>query len=211
MLDSTSIIAAFRDSVRLKALHLTLQTLPAFFIPDTYEVWWNCTAEKLMLSLERAYNQYWTEERKALVLANGLTPVEAATLASIVQDETNRPDEWTIVAGLYLNRLRKGMPLQACPTIKYVMNDFSMRRVLKEYTEVESPYNTYIHRGLPPGPIGIASKQVLEAVVRAKPNNYLYMCAKDDFSGSHYFSTNLTQHNIYATRYHVALTKKRIW
>ena len=210
MIDSTAIVTAFYDPQRLEALGLNRQTLPALFIPDTYEIWWNVSPERLMNHFEKVYKQFWTEERKAKAAANKLSPVQAATLASIVQDETNHRDEWSIIAGLYLNRMRKGMPLQACPTVKYAINDFTIRRVLKEYTRVESPYNTYLHRGLPPGPIGIARKEPLLAVIDAVPNNYLYMCAKDDFSGGHYFSSTLTQHNRYAERYHQALTRRRI-
>ncbi|OQC36194.1 MAG: putative aminodeoxychorismate lyase [Bacteroidetes bacterium ADurb.Bin041] len=210
MADSLSLLEIFYDRVWLDSLGLTAETLPALFIPDTYEVWWNSSPEKLMQLFSRSYRQFWNEERRAKAEALGLSPVEVSVLASIIEEESNVKDEWPVIAGLYLNRLRRGMYLQACPTVKFALNDFSIQRVLTEHTEVVSPYNTYLHLGLPPGPIRIPQKSSLLAVLDAEKHNYLYMCAKDDFSGRHYFSSSLAEHNRYAQKYHRALNQRRI-
>ncbi|MDD3431655.1 MAG: endolytic transglycosylase MltG, partial [Bacteroidales bacterium] len=180
------------------------------FIPDTYEVWWNSSPGKLMQLFARTYDEFWNEERRAKAAELGLSPVEVSVLASIIEEESNVREEYPVIAGLYLNRLRRRMFLQACPTVKFALNDFSIQRVLKEHTEVHSPYNTYKHLGLPPGPIRIPEKSTLLAVLNAEKHNYLYMCAKDDFSGRHYFSSSLAQHNRYAQKYHRALNQRRI-
>lgn len=211
MMDSTQIMAAITDTAFLRAQGLSYETLPALFLPNTYEVWWNMSPERLQNLFVKAYRQFWNETRLQQAADKNLTPIEVSIIASIIEEETNAKDEWPIVAGIYMNRLRRGMYLQACPTVKFALNDFSIQRVLKEHIEVESPYNTYKHLGLPPGPVRIPSIAALDAVLKAEKHNYLYMCAKDDFSGRHYFSTNLRQHNNYARRYHQALNRKRIY
>ena len=210
MADSLSLLEVFYDRVWLDSLGLTAETLPALFIPDTYEVWWNSSPGKLMQLFARTYDEFWNEERRAKAAELGLSPVEVSVLASIIEEESNVREEYPVIAGLYLNRLRRKMFLQACPTVKFALNDFSIQRVLKEHTEVHSPYNTYKHLGLPPGPIRIPEKSTLLAVLNAEKHNYLYMCAKDDFSGRHYFSSSLAQHNRYAQKYHRALNQLRI-
>lgn len=210
MLDSVTLIQTFRDTVWQDSLGFTQETAMAFFIPNTYEVWWNCTPERLMRTFATAYHAYWTEARIKQAADRKLTPIQVSILASIIEEESNRKEEWPVIAGLYLNRIKKRMYLQACPTVKFALNDFTIQRVLKEYTEVDSPYNTYIHFGLPPGPIRIPSIAALNAVINAQSHKYLYMCAKDDFSGGHYFSSTLSEHNRYADRYHRALNKRRI-
>ncbi|MDD2559945.1 MAG: endolytic transglycosylase MltG [Bacteroidales bacterium] len=210
MADSLSLLEVFYDRVWLDSLGLTAETLPALFIPDTYEVWWNSSPDKLMQLFARTYDEFWNEERRAKAAELGLSPVEVSVLASIIEEESNVREEYPVIAGLYLNRLRRKMFLQACPTVKFALNDFSIQRVLKEHTEVHSPYNTYKHLGLPPGPIRIPEKSTLLAVLNAEKHNYLYMCAKDDFSGRHYFSSSLAQHNRYAQKYHRALNQLRI-
>lgn len=210
MADSMSLLEVFYDQKWLDSLGHTAETLPALFIPDTYEVWWNSSPDKLMQLFSRTYEQFWNEDRRARAKSLGLSPVEVSALASIIEEESNVSDEWPVIAGLYLNRLRRRMYLQACPTVKFALNDFSIQRVLKEHTEVYSPYNTYKHLGLPPGPIRIPEKASLLAVLNAEKHNYLYMCAKDDFSGRHYFSSSLAQHNRYAQKYHRALNQRRI-
>lgn len=211
MLDSAQIMAAITDTAFLRAQGLSYETLPALFLPNTYEVWWNMSPERLQQLFVKAHATFWNEKRLQQAADKNLTAVEVAIIASIIEEETNAKDEWPIVAGIYLNRLRRGMYLQACPTVKFALNDFSIKRVLKEHIEVDSPYNTYKHLGLPPGPVRIPSIDALDAVLQAEKHNYLYMCAKDDFSGRHYFSTNLRQHNNYARRYHQALNRKRIY
>lgn len=210
MADSLSLLEIFYDQKWLDSLGLTAETLPALFIPDTYEVWWNGSPDKLMQLFSSTYEKFWNEERRAKAEALGLSPIEVSVLASIIEEESNIRDEWPVIAGLYLNRLRRRMYLQACPTVKFALNDFSIQRVLEEHTEVISPYNTYLHLGLPPGPIRIPQKSSLLAVLNAEKHNYLYMCARDDFSGRHYFSSSLAEHNRYAQKYHRALNQRRI-
>lgn len=197
------------DSV-CAALGFTQATLPALFLPDTYEFYWTVSPEDFLKKMAREYSRYWDGKREKQAEAWGLTPVEVATLASIVEEETNKSDEMGIVAGLYLNRLRKGMPLQADPTVKFACGDFALKRILKKHLAVESPYNTYRVTGLPPGPIRIASKQAIDAVLNHKPNPYLYMCAREDFSGYHNFATTLAEHQRNAVRYQRELNRRGI-
>ncbi|MBQ8867472.1 MAG: endolytic transglycosylase MltG [Bacteroidaceae bacterium] len=196
---------AYRDS-----LGYTAETLPALFIPNTYEVYWDIPVEKLMQRFQKEYNAYWTTERQKKAAAQGLSPIEVATLASIVDEETAVNSEKPIVAGLYLNRLRRGMLLQADPTVKFATGDPTLRRILNKHLTIDSPYNTYIYEGLPPGPIRIPSMSALEAVLNPARHNYLYMCAKEDFSGTHNFATTLAQHNANARRYQQALNRRGI-
>lgn len=207
MADSASIAALLSDSVYCDSLGYTAETLPAFFIPNTYEVYWNMTARAFVGRMQKEYNRFWNESRLNKAKAIGLTPVEVSTLASIVEEETANKAEKPQVAGLYLNRLRIGMPLQADPTVKFALQDFGLRRILFKHLEVESPYNTYKHAGLPPGPIRIPSVEGLESVLNYSRHSYIYMCAKEDFSGTHNFATTLSQHLANARRYQAALNR----
>jgi UPF0755 protein len=189
----------------------TPETFPAMFIPNTYEFYWTSTPQDFIDRMHKEYQRFWNNERKAKAEALGLTPVDVATLASIVQEETVKDDEKPVVAGLYLNRLKRGMLLQADPTVKFALHDFTIRRVTNAMLEINSPYNTYQNAGLPPGPINFPEISSIEAVLNPQKHQYLFMCAKDDFSGYHNFSTNLSQHNIYAARYRNALNKHKIW
>jgi UPF0755 protein len=159
----------------------------------------------------REYNVFWNDERLESATALKLTPVEVSTLASIIEEESSKYDEMPRIAGVYLNRLRKGIPLQADPTVKFAVNDFTIRRVLNEHLEVDSRYNTYKYSGLPPGPVRCASKPALEAVLNAEKNDYLFFVAKADFSGYHHFSRTLSEHNRYAAAYRRELNKRRIY
>lgn len=197
------------DSV-CAALGFTPATLPALFLPDTYEFYWTVTPEAFLQKLGKEYARFWEGKRAEQAQSCGLTPVEVATLASIVEEETNKPDEMGTVAGLYMNRLRKGMPLQADPTVKFAWGDFALKRILNKHLAIESPYNTYRVTGLPPGPIRIASKQAIDAVLNHKPNPYLYMCAREDFSGYHNFATTLAEHQRNAMRYQRELNRRGI-
>lgn len=188
----------------------TAETLPALFIPNTYEIYWDISADQLMRRFQKEHTAYWTEERLKKAAAQGLTPVEVSTLASIVDEETANEAEKPIVAGLYLNRLHRGMLLQADPTVKFATGDPTLRRILHKHLAIDSPYNTYVHEGLPPGPIRIPSMSALEAVLNPARHNYLYMCAKEDFSGTHNFAATLSQHNANARRYQQALNKRGI-
>lgn len=183
---------------------------PAAFFPDTYEFYWNASPQDVIKKLLKYYRKYWNEERLAKAKSLGLSPVEISTIASIVEEETNKTDERPKVARLYLNRLEKGMRLQADPTLKFAVGDFSIRRLLNEHIEVESPYNTYKNDGLPPGPIRIVCKETLEAVLNAPQHGYLFMCAKEDFSGYHNFAVDYATHKANANRYQAELNRRKI-
>lgn len=210
MLKEDEILALLDDSAYCASLGFTTETINALFIPNTYEVYWNIPADKLMQRMKREYNAFWTPARLDKAKAIGLTPVEVATLASIVEEETAAPDEYPIVAGLYLNRLHRGIPLQADPTVKFAIGDFSLQRILFEHLEIDSPYNTYKYAGLPPGPLRIPTIKGLDAVLNYMQHNYLYMCAKEDFSGRHNFAATLAEHNRNANRYRAELNRRGI-
>jgi len=176
------------------------------FIPNTYEVYYNVTPEALVERMHSEYDKFWTEERKAKAKEVGLTPIEVSILASIVQAETINADEAPIIAGLYLNRLRKGIALQADPTLVFAVGDFTLKRVLNVHKEIDSPYNTYKYPGLPPGPINMPEIRSIQAVLNYTPSNYYYMCAKEDFSGNHNFTNSYEEHMRNAARYQKALT-----
>ena len=210
MVDSAEIATALTDSTYLATCGYTTATIPALFIPNTYEVYWDISVDNLMERIERENSRFWTAERKAKAQACGLTQEQVATLASIVDEETANDAEKPMIAGLYLNRLRLGMLLQADPTVKFATGDFSLRRILGKHLKIESPYNTYLHAGLPPGPIRIASIAGLDAVLNHAEHNYLYMCAKEDFSGTHNFATTMSEHHMNARRYIKALNERGI-
>lgn len=198
------------DSV-LPSLGYKPSQFPAAFLPDTYEYYWNVSPGKLVRSLASWRDKWWQKDgREEKAARLGLTKAEAATLASIVEEESAKADELPKIARLYLNRLDRGMLLQADPTVKYAVGDFSLRRILNAHLKQESPYNTYIHQGLPPGPIRIASQRGIDAVLNAPAHPYIYMCAKDDFSGYHNFATSFEQHQRNARLYQQALNKKSI-
>ena len=178
----------------------------SMFIPNTYEAYYNSSPDALVKKMYREYEKFWTPERKEKAKATGLTQIEVSTLASIVQAETIREDEAPIIAGLYLNRLKKGIALQADPTLKFAVGDFSLKRVLNVHKEIDSPYNTYKYPGLPPGPINMPESYALEAVLNYTPSDYYYMCAKEDFSGNHNFTNSYSEHMRNAARYQNALT-----
>ena len=209
MADSAQ-LAEYTHPIAMSCFGYDKANIPAFFLPDTYEVYWDITAEDFFEKMAGWNRKYWNEERKAKAKAAGLTPLQVATLASIVDEETANTAEMPTVAGLYINRLKRGMPLQADPTVKFALGDPTRQRILKKDLEVSSPYNTYKHTGLPPGPIRIPSKQAIESVLNHSKHNYLYMCAKEDFSGTHNFAKTLSEHNANAKRYQNALNKLNI-
>jgi UPF0755 protein len=176
------------------------------FIPNTYEVYYNISPEDLVEKMYKEFENFWTEERKAKAKKIGFTPIEVSILASIVQAESVKPNEAPVIAGLYLNRLKKDIPLQADPTLVFAVGDFTLKRVLNEHKEIDSPYNTYKYTGLPPGPVNMPEIHSLEAVLNYKESDYLYMCAKEDFSGYHNFTSNYQQHMNNAIKYQRALT-----
>lgn len=207
-IDSAAFLAAC-DSI-LPAQGFAKAEYPAAFVPDSYEFYWNASAPTVVKRLLDYRNQLWSDDRRARAKAQGLTPAEVATIASIVEEETGKKDERPVVARLYMNRLKKGMLLQADPTVKFAIGDFGLRRILNRHLEVESPYNTYKHAGLPPGPIRIPTAATIDAVLDAPQHNYLYMCAKEDFSGYHNFATDYGAHMQNARKYQNALNRKGI-
>lgn len=187
-------------------------TILTLFLPNSYEFYWNTSAEELIQRMAEEYKKFWTEDRKAKAKKLNLTQSEVAILASIVQAEQSvHSDERAMVAGLYINRLRQGMLLQSDPTIIYGIGDFSIRRVLNKHKTHNSPYNTYMHRGLPPGPINLPSIKSLDAVLNYEQHDYIYMCAKEDFSGYHNFAKTYNQHLVYARKYQAELNKRKIY
>lgn len=210
MIDSAEISAAIRDSAFMAREGFTTATLPSLFIPDNYEVYWNISANALRKRILKEYKAFWNKERRQKASALRLSPAEVATLASIVESETSCDEEKPIVAGLYLNRIARGMLLQADPTVKYAVGDPTLKRILYKHLEVDSPYNTYKYPGLPPGPIRIASRRALESVLSPARHNYLFMCAKEDFSGRHNFASTSREHSRNARRYQAELNRRKI-
>ncbi|WP_018479779.1 endolytic transglycosylase MltG [Pontibacter roseus] len=198
------------DQAYLQTLGFDTTNIVSMFIPNTYEVYWTITAEELMQRMKTEYDRFWTEERKAKAAKLGLSQKEVSTLASIVQAETIKNDEKPRVAGVYLNRLQKGILLQADPTVVFAVRDFSIRRVLNVHLQHDSPYNTYRYAGLPPGPINVPDISSIDAVLNPEQHNYIYFCAKEDFSGYHSFAVTHAEHMANARRYQKALTERNI-
>lgn len=185
-------------------------TIVSLFIPNTYEIYWDIPVDRFLERMKKEYNSFWTNERLEKARKLNLSLIEVSILASIVEEETSRRDEYPIVAGLYLNRLKKGMLLQADPTVKFAVGDVTLKRILNKHLQVDSPYNTYKYSGLPPAPIRIPSIQAIDAVLNYTSHNYFYMCAKEDFSGRHNFAVTLNEHNRNAQRYRSALNRAGI-
>ena len=210
LVDSLTLVQLLEDSVYCASLGYTKESIPALFVPNTYQVYWDTNAEHLLERMKKEHDNFWNADRMAKAKALGLTPDEVVTLASIVDSETSNDKEKPRVAGLYLNRLASGMPLQSDPTVIFAMGDFSIRRVLHDHLQVESPYNTYLNTGLPPGPIRIASIAAIDAVLNHESHDYLYMCAKEDFSGTHNFAATYKEHLNNAKRYAKELNRRGI-
>lgn len=180
------------------------------FLPNTYEVWWNSSAEGFYSRMMDEYNRFWSDERLRMAAGLGLSPEEVIALASIVEEEVRHEDEKTRVAGLYLNRIEMNMLLQADPTLKFAWKDFGLRRVLNRHKTIDSPFNTYKYTGLPPGPICIPQLSSIDAVLNAEEHDYLFMCAKADFSGYHAFAKTNAQHEQNAAAYQAELNRRGI-
>ena len=208
--DSAAWMALFRDTVALKEFKVDTSTLPCLFIPDTYEVFWTVEPIVVLRKMNKNYRRFWTDARLLKAREAGLSPYEVVTLASIVEQETANEAEKPMVAGMYINRLRQGMKLQADPTVKFALRRFDLRRILHEHLAVESPYNTYHVEGLPPGPICLPSKSSVESVLNYARHPYIYMCAKEDFSGTHNFAATYADHLANARRYSAALDSRGI-
>ncbi len=183
----------------------------SMFIPNTYQVYWTIKPVELLQRMNTEYSIFWNEERNSKADSLGFTIVEISTLASIVQSETAKIEEAQRIAGLYINRLNRGIPLQADPTLVFAARDFTIKRVLDKHREIDSPYNTYRNSGLPPGPIRMPDRHYIDAVLNFEEHKFIYMCAKEDFSGYHEFATNLTAHMRNARKYQRVLDQDRIY
>jgi UPF0755 protein len=209
--DSTELRMLLQNDHFLRAYGLHSDNVSAMFIENTYAFHWNTSAKDFIDRMHREYETFWTDKRKAQAKKLGLQPVEVITLASIVEKESNYLPERPTIASVYLNRLRRDMKLQADPTVVYACGDFSISRVLQKHLDKDSPYNTYKYEGLPPGPICIPSQQAIQSVLNADFTNYLYFCAREDFSGRHNFAASSAQHQVNAGKYRKALNKKKIF
>mgnify|MGYP000278950594 CR=1 FL=1 len=205
--DSLSLMTSFRDSIFLKENGFTDENVLAMFIPNTYEIYWNTSAVKFRDKMIKEYRNFWNKERTEKAVRQGLSPIEATILASIVHKESVKKDERPRIAGVYLNRMRQGMPLQADPTVIYAIkkksNDFNqvIKRVFYNDLTMTSPYNTYVNIGLPPGPIAMPDITALEAVLNPEKNNFIYFCASIEHFGYHEFAATLAEHSVNAKKY----------
>ena len=202
MLDSTAITSKYG---------YTPETIACLFIPDTYDVFWTSTFDDFMKKMQKANKRFWTDKRIKEANALGLTPIQVGILASIVYGESKASIEQNRIAGVYWNRFRIGMPLQADPTIVFAWKDFSIRRVTGKLMAINSPYNTYRNKGLPPGPISIPPKEVIDKVLNLEKHDYLYFCAKEDFSGTHNFAVTYPEHMANAAKFQAALNARKIY
>ncbi len=210
MMDSTELLKALTDSAVCAKYGYDRNTVLCMFIPNTYDMYWNITVDKFLDRMAKESRKFWNFERKKKAEAMGLTENEVITLASIVDEETANDAEKPMVAGMYYNRLKAGMPLQADPTIKFALQDFGIHRIYHNMLYVKSPYNTYKNIGLPPGPIRIPSVAGIDAVLNHVHHNYMYMCAKEDFSGTHNFAETYEEHLENAAKYSKALNERGI-
>lgn len=208
--DAGALRRLLRDPVYLQQFGLDTHTVLVAVIPDTYEFFWNSSADQAFRRLAKHYQLFWDSTRQAQAGKLGLAPKEVVILASIVEEETNKADEKGMIASVYLNRLYLGMRLQADPTVRYAWQDFTIKRVTQKHLSLSSPYNTYLVKGLPPGPICTPSKRTLEAVLHAPSSDYFYFCAREDFSGYHRFARSYREHQKNARLYQRALNQRGI-
>ena len=208
--DSSFIYKQLDSNAYVGQFGFNKETVPCLFIPNTYEILWTSSFESFMSKMSKEYTKFWTKERKDKAQKLALSPTEVGILASIVEGESKKSDEQSRIAGVYWNRLKTGMPLQADPTIVFAWKDFTIKRVTGKYTAISSPYNTYRLTGLPPGPISIPSPQVIDKVLSLEKHSYLYFCAKEDFSGYHSFASTYEEHMQNAKRYQNALDALKI-
>jgi UPF0755 protein len=208
--DSATIYHLLDSSTIVEPLGFTKETIPCLFIPDTYEVYWTTTFDDFLVKMKKSYDRFWTEKRIQEAKALGLTPTEVGILASIVYGESKESSEQARIAGVYWNRLQVNMPLQADPTIVFAWKDFTIKRVTGRYTAINSPFNTYRLSGLPPGPISIPNPKVMDKVLQLEKHDYLYFCAKEDFSGFHNFAVSYPEHLQNAAKYQKALDEYQI-
>ena len=208
--DSLELLHLLTDSAELAARGLTYDNAFGLIIPNTYELFWNTDASTFLGKMKKEYHRFWNSSRVKLAEEKKLTPAEAIVVASIVEEESNKKDELRRIAGVYLNRLQKGIKLQADPTVRYAIGNFELQRILNVHLNYDSPYNTYVYKGLPPGPICTPSIATIDAVLNAEDHDYIFFCAKPDFSGYHVFAKTLSQHNKNARNFHRALNERNI-
>jgi UPF0755 protein len=206
--DSVSVMNYLQSNDSLAKWHVDSSTVFTMIIPDTYYFYWNVSLDKIFQKLSDANKNFWSKnDRESKLTASKLSKEEVYILASIVDEETNYDSDKYKIASVYINRLHKQMPLQACPTIKYAMKDFTLTRIYEKYLSNPSLYNTYRHKGLPPGPICTPSPKTIDIVLNAPKTDFLFFVAKSDFSGYHHFSSNFAEHNSFAKEYQKALDK----
>jgi UPF0755 protein len=208
--DSAAFARLFSDSAFLKDYGIGVSQIQVLFMPNTYELYWNTSPEKVISKIAKSHQQFWNAERKSKARQLNLSIPDIITIASIVEEETNKHDEKPRIASVYLNRLKIGMKLGADPTVKFAVGDFALRRILNIHTQKVSPYNTYMVAGLPPGPICTPGKESIEAILNHEETNYLFFCAKEDFSGYHNFASSYNEHLENARRYQQALNQRNI-
>ncbi|WP_207425196.1 endolytic transglycosylase MltG [Pedobacter sp. SYSU D00535] len=208
--DSTSIINLLDSSAFVSKYGFTPDNVYAMFIPNSYEMYWNTSAEKFFKRMHEEYEKFWTSARLEKAKAIGMEPTQVSILAAIVDAEALHDDEMPTIAGLYMNRYKRGIKLQADPTVIFANKDFTIRRVLNRHLTKDSPYNTYVYAGLPPGPIMMPSINAIDAVLNHKKHNFIYMCAKEDFSGYHNFAVTVSEHQANARRFQQALNQRNI-
>jgi len=209
--DSVDLLTFITDTSFLNSNGLTAENVACLFVPNTYEFYRNTSAKQFVERMQKEYEIFWSVDRKTKAKKINLTPFQVVILASIVEKEQNiKKDERPEIAGLYLNRLKKKMKLESDPTLIFALGDFTINRVLDKDKKVDSPYNTYIHKNLPPGPICIPSINAVDAVLNASEHEYIFMCAKEDFSGYHNFAKTYVKHMINARKYHKAMNKRKI-
>lgn len=207
MVDSVTVARALSDNAFLEKFGVDSTDFFTIILPDTYQIYWTADIDEIFTRLRKEYDNFWTEERKAKARLQGLTPYEVSVMASIVQGETRKDFEYPIIAGVYLNRLHKGIKLQADPTICYIF-DYKLNRVLRKHLEAESPYNTYKYAGLPPSPINSPSKACIEAVLNPAKHDYIFFCANPAFDGTHKFAVSYSEHMKNAREFQKALTAR---
>lgn len=208
--DSASISTLLDSTEFVKKYGFTTDNVYTMFIPNSYEIYWNTDAEKFFNRMHEEYTKFWNADRKSKASSINLSPIEVSILASIVDGEALNDKEMPRIAGLYMNRLLKGIRLEADPTVIFAVNDFTIRRVLNKHLRINSPYNTYLNSGLPPGPISMPSIHAIDAVLSYEKHDYIYMCAKEDFSGYHNYASTLSQHLINAKKFQQALNERNI-
>ena len=210
MLDSTQLVQLLDSNTYLAQYGFDKETVRCLFIPNTYQVYWNTTPDALFARMQREYNTFWNDSRKQKADSLGLTPIEVAIVASIVEGESHNKKEMPLIASLYLNRIHKGMLLQACPTVKYAVGDFKLKRILNRHLAIDSPYNTYKYPGLPPGPIRCPAPTTIDIVLNAPKTDYLFMCASPELNNTHIFSSTFGKHAAAAVQYRHTMDTMKI-